>query len=158
MCIRDSNITCILIFFRLIIFKYILIYNILVLISSDITFYFQIKDDKVGEVLEERNVQNMMKFISMYGDKVSQFEDELFDLNEKVEEIGKEISVLISNLEKIDPSNDFALENKRFLYFVFLLKVLYLKLGLQSFNSELRLGNQGSQDSDFKDVSIKLRI
>ena len=94
----------------------------------------------------------------MYGDKVSQFEDELFDLNEKVEEIGKEISVLISNLEKIDPSNDFALENKRFLYFVFLLKVLYLKLGLQSFNSELRLGNQGSQDSDFKDVSIKLRI
>ena len=91
-----NNITCILIFFRLIIFKYILIYNILVLISSDITFYFQIKDDKVGEVLEEKNVQNMMKFLSMYGDRISQFEDELFDLNEKIEEIDKEISVSVS--------------------------------------------------------------
>ena len=74
-----------------------------------------------------------MKFISMYGDKVSQFEDELFDLNEKVEEIGKEISVLISNLEKIDPSNDFALENKRFLYFVFPFESAIFKAGFAEF-------------------------
>lgn len=61
-----------------------------------------------------------MKFLSMYGDRISQFEDELFDLNEKIEEIDKEISVLISNLEKIDPSNGFALKKRRFLYFAFL--------------------------------------
>ena len=59
-----------------------------------------------------------MKFLSMYGDRISQFEDELFDLNEKIEEIDKEISVLISNLEKIDPSNGFALKKRRFLYFI----------------------------------------
>ena len=57
----------------------------------------------------------MMKFLSMYGEQVTQFEDELFDLNEKIEEIDKEISVLNLNLEKIDPSNGVSLKNQRFL-------------------------------------------
>ncbi|XP_057308196.1 protein F37C4.5-like [Hydractinia symbiolongicarpus] len=67
-----------------------------VCISSD-------KKDKVVDVLEKKNVENLLGFLSIYNDRREKLTESVFSLNEKLEATNKEIDVLKFNLEKLKP-------------------------------------------------------
>eukprot|EP00111_Clytia_hemisphaerica_P006911 TCONS_00020029-protein len=61
------------------------------------------KEDKVGDVLEKKSIENMLNFLAIYEERSSRIQNEFSDLTQKIEEIVKEIGILKQNLVKLEP-------------------------------------------------------
>jgi len=71
------------------------------------------KQDKVGEVLEKKSVENMLSFLAIYKDRSEKLVDTLFKSREKVTEITKEIDVMTANLSKLKPAERELVKQER---------------------------------------------
>ncbi|XP_066914039.1 protein F37C4.5-like isoform X4 [Clytia hemisphaerica] len=61
------------------------------------------KEDKVGDVLEKKSIENMLNFLAIYEERSTRIHNEFSDLTQKIEEIVKEIGILKQNLVKLEP-------------------------------------------------------
>jgi len=61
------------------------------------------KEDKVGDVLEKKSIENMLNFLAIYEERSTRIQNEFSDLTQKIEEIVKEIGILRQNLVKLEP-------------------------------------------------------
>ena len=66
-------------------------------------FFFKSKEDKVENILEQKSIENMLNFLSIYEQKSNHFQDEILSLKLKIDQIDKEIEVLTENLLKLEP-------------------------------------------------------
>ena len=64
---------------------------------------FQKKGDKIGEILEKKNVESMLNFLSIYKDRSEKITDSNMLLNENLDLVNNEIDILTNNLNRIQP-------------------------------------------------------
>lgn len=55
------------------------------------------------DVLEKKNVENLLSFLNIYKERSEKLMEASFSLNEKLEVINKEIDVLKKNLDDMGP-------------------------------------------------------